>query len=145
MPPSWQYCKHGTFVGHPWGPDHICGKCEDGEPADDESRPDVADRLVEAIHAAAKRRADNDDAYYWTSHDSYRRFVVVLRGVKAKRVGEREVIVTAPDTPDGRLWGYVAGDVIDAACEEVDPTGEITFKTGYIDPVIDRQRYRFTW
>lgn len=25
-----QYCKHGTFVGSWWGPDYICGKCEDG-------------------------------------------------------------------------------------------------------------------
>lgn len=24
------YCKHGIYVGHPWGPDHLCGYCEDG-------------------------------------------------------------------------------------------------------------------
>jgi hypothetical protein len=23
-----QYCKHGTFVGDPYGPDYICGQCE---------------------------------------------------------------------------------------------------------------------
>ena len=25
------YCKHGTFIGDPYGPDYLCGKCEDGE------------------------------------------------------------------------------------------------------------------
>lgn len=24
------YCKHGTYVGGPSGPDYICGACEDG-------------------------------------------------------------------------------------------------------------------
>jgi hypothetical protein len=27
---SSQYCKHGTFIGSWWGPDYMCGKCEDG-------------------------------------------------------------------------------------------------------------------
>ncbi len=26
-----QYCKHGTFIGSAWGPDYMCGRCEDGE------------------------------------------------------------------------------------------------------------------
>ena len=25
-----QYCRHGTFIGSWWGPDHMCGMCEDG-------------------------------------------------------------------------------------------------------------------
>jgi hypothetical protein len=25
-----QYCKHGTFIGSWWGPDYLCGWCEDG-------------------------------------------------------------------------------------------------------------------
>lgn len=24
------YCKHGTYVGDPYGPDYMCGPCEDG-------------------------------------------------------------------------------------------------------------------
>lgn len=24
------YCKHGSYVGYPGGPDYICGACEDG-------------------------------------------------------------------------------------------------------------------
>ncbi len=24
------HCKHGTYVGHPGGPDYMCGYCEDG-------------------------------------------------------------------------------------------------------------------
>lgn len=27
------HCKHGTFVGNPYGGDYICQACEDGEPA----------------------------------------------------------------------------------------------------------------
>lgn len=27
---SRQYCKHGTFIGSWWGPDYLCGWCEDG-------------------------------------------------------------------------------------------------------------------
>lgn len=27
------HCKHGTYVGTPGGPDHLCGDCEDGRPA----------------------------------------------------------------------------------------------------------------
>jgi hypothetical protein len=22
------YCKHGNYIGNPYGPDHICGHCE---------------------------------------------------------------------------------------------------------------------
>ena len=25
-----QYCPHGNFIGSPWGPDLLCGACEDG-------------------------------------------------------------------------------------------------------------------
>lgn len=25
-----QYCIHGTFIGSWWGPDYLCGYCEDG-------------------------------------------------------------------------------------------------------------------
>ena len=25
-----QYCQHGTFIGSWWGPDILCGWCEDG-------------------------------------------------------------------------------------------------------------------
>lgn len=24
------YCKHGSYIGYPGGPDYICGPCEDG-------------------------------------------------------------------------------------------------------------------
>lgn len=26
------YCKHGTYIGSWWGPDYLCGYCEDGDP-----------------------------------------------------------------------------------------------------------------
>jgi hypothetical protein len=25
-----QRCQHGTFIGSWWGPDYLCGRCEDG-------------------------------------------------------------------------------------------------------------------
>lgn len=27
---DWFYCQHGTFVGSAYGPDYLCGWCEDG-------------------------------------------------------------------------------------------------------------------
>jgi hypothetical protein len=30
-----QYCIHGTFIGSWWGPDYICGYCEDGVSLED--------------------------------------------------------------------------------------------------------------
>ena len=27
---SRQHCVHGTFIGSWWGPDYLCGWCEDG-------------------------------------------------------------------------------------------------------------------
>ena len=32
-----QHCEHGTFVGSWWGPDILCGWCEDGISADSDS------------------------------------------------------------------------------------------------------------
>ena len=26
-----QYCKHGTFIGDPFGADYLCNSCESGE------------------------------------------------------------------------------------------------------------------
>lgn len=28
---NFPYCIHGTFIGDPYGPDYMCGLCEDGE------------------------------------------------------------------------------------------------------------------
>lgn len=28
---SSNYCKHGTFIGNPYGGDYLCGWCESGE------------------------------------------------------------------------------------------------------------------
>jgi hypothetical protein len=25
------YCKHGTYIGYPGGPDYLCGPCEMGD------------------------------------------------------------------------------------------------------------------
>lgn len=26
-----RFCRHGTYVGNPYGADYLCGACEDGE------------------------------------------------------------------------------------------------------------------
>jgi len=44
------YCHHGHFVGDPYGPDYMCGMCEDGittyEEAIEEARVVVQRRLA---------------------------------------------------------------------------------------------------
>jgi len=41
LDPAWDdtsrsdwYCEHGTYIGSPYGPDYLCGWCEDGISAD---------------------------------------------------------------------------------------------------------------
>ncbi len=133
---------------------HVEPVYADVDPAVDVDR-DPADRLVDAINTNAQQRADREAADWSSWVDTglgrqykslHYRYVAVLRGVRAERTGEREVTVTAPDTTDGRQFGYVAGELIDGACEDVDPNGEVfQMDTAYIDPVVDRQRYVFTW
>lgn len=41
-----QYCQHGTFIGSWWGPDILCGWCEDG----------ISYRQMRRWQKAAKRR-----------------------------------------------------------------------------------------
>jgi hypothetical protein len=41
-----QYCEHGKFIGSWWGPDYLCGWCEDGI-----SRAEMIE-----IHKAQRRR-----------------------------------------------------------------------------------------
>lgn len=31
---NFPYCKHGTFIGDPYGADYLCGYCESGEDTD---------------------------------------------------------------------------------------------------------------
>ena len=50
-----QYCKHGTFTGSWWGPDYLCGWCEDGVSLEDfqrYQREDAAHELREAVNRA---------------------------------------------------------------------------------------------
>jgi hypothetical protein len=62
---SSNYCKHGTFIGNPYGADYMCGWCEDG----------TSDEEFQAwIDGAEQRRVD--DALTRLSH--YDRVVAVL-------------------------------------------------------------------
>ncbi len=109
--------------------------------------PDVelGDRIVTEVNAARERRVDaeSSDPYSWTNADSWRRYVRVVESIRAERTGEREVTAWVDDTPDGRLWGYVAAEVLDAGSSYADPD-EITFRTGRIHHD-SRTRYRLTW
>ena len=49
-----QYCVHGTFIGSWWGPDYLCGWCEDGVSVE-ELR---GIRYQNAIHAWKKQRGE---------------------------------------------------------------------------------------
>lgn len=54
---SSQHCRHGTFIGSWWGPDILCGACEDGLSVE-------ADRYCKL--RTAVRRAE-DHPLMWTA------------------------------------------------------------------------------
>lgn len=48
---DWQsYCRHGSFVGDPYGGDYLCAKCEDGV--------SVYQEAIAEAHAALQRLVD---------------------------------------------------------------------------------------
>lgn len=62
-----EYCVHGTYIGTWWGPDYLCGACEDGtsdyEMALWQARSIVAEfqtrcEAMTALNAAGFRDAD---------------------------------------------------------------------------------------
>lgn len=46
-----EYCVHGVYIGTPFGPDYMCGKCEDG------NDNIYAEALYEAKRRVNKARA----------------------------------------------------------------------------------------
>ena len=46
-----QFCKHGRFIGSWWGPDYMCGLCEDG--VTDEEYAEICAREEQQALAAA--------------------------------------------------------------------------------------------
>lgn len=68
------YCKHGTYIGDPYGPDYMCHWCEMGyEPPErililqpDDIRGFSAQELVELLDALQLEcdPADNEDWQY---------------------------------------------------------------------------------
>jgi len=44
-----RYCKHGTNVGDPYGPDYLCGYCEDGTPNEVLEQITYVNRLEQVI------------------------------------------------------------------------------------------------
>jgi hypothetical protein len=48
-----QYCHHGTFIGSWWGPDVLCGFCEDGV-TDEEYAMILETRRLQAVRDRAR-------------------------------------------------------------------------------------------
>jgi hypothetical protein len=51
-----QFCDHGTFIGSWWGPDYLCGWCEDGVSPEDYQR---------AMAHRARRAASRNAYLHW--------------------------------------------------------------------------------
>lgn len=49
------HCEHGTYIGHPGGPDYLCGWCEDGIPLD-KFRQIMAEQTMRNALDRARRR-----------------------------------------------------------------------------------------
>lgn len=50
---DWQsYCRHGSFVGDPYGPDYMCGLCEDGISVREEALAIARVRVQNRLSAA---------------------------------------------------------------------------------------------
>ena len=49
-----QYCQHGTFIGSWWGPDYLCGWCEDGISVEEMHEIQAAQEKRRVIDAIAK-------------------------------------------------------------------------------------------
>lgn len=47
------FCQHGTYIGDPGGPDHMCGWCEDGVSVQEAKRIEMAWRVREGVKQAA--------------------------------------------------------------------------------------------
>lgn len=43
-----QFCQHGTFIGSWWGPDYMCGLCEDGVTVAEMLQGQAAERVRRA-------------------------------------------------------------------------------------------------
>ncbi|MFE7462292.1 hypothetical protein ACWFMI_25110 [Nocardiopsis terrae] len=86
----------------------------------------TATEIVARTTAAFADMADASAPSDWTDGDSYRRYVSTLRTGKAWATGPRSVVATVAG-PDANLWGYTAGDALDAAgdTDEVFATGHI--------------------
>lgn len=44
-----RYCKHGANIGDPYGPDYLCGYCEDGTPDEVLEHETHINRLAQVI------------------------------------------------------------------------------------------------
>lgn len=54
-----QYCEHGTFIGSHWGPDLMCGWCEDGVSLSEYRQ------AMERQAAQRRRKLDDKDTLDW--------------------------------------------------------------------------------
>lgn len=50
------FCKHGTFIGDPYGPDYLCGWCEDGVSDADFEAWTTEQRRTERVREICRKR-----------------------------------------------------------------------------------------
>ena len=63
--------------------------------------------------------AELEDIAYggWSDPDAGHRYVQVLRDLAFVAFDDRHVVAVAPDTFDGRVWGYVGSHILDYAAQ----------------------------
>lgn len=70
-----QRCIHGTFIGSWWGPDYLCGYCEDGTSLDDFQAIGHY-RTISAATTAPGHTADNVLRTLWETAPATRPWVL---------------------------------------------------------------------
>lgn len=82
-----------------------------------------AREVVELVKGAFRTRAAEASAAGWTDAAVGRDFVAVLHTGRVREVDSRCVVASVADTPDGRVWGYVAAEALESVRQELGDAG----------------------
>jgi hypothetical protein len=93
----------------------------------------TAAEIAAAIPGILRDHASRVDFRDWSSIDSYRAFVALLRSGTAWRVGANTVVAMVSG-PDADVWGYVVANAFDDATQDYD------LPNAHIRPVTDIPR-----
>lgn len=81
---------------------------------------DVIDRLAVTelvanhVRLAHRERIACNVANPWQDREMHAAWLAVLRATRVRVISPGVVACTAPDTEDGRTWGHVAREILDA-------------------------------